>query len=1008
MNGDFEIAIPSDFSEGDEVTLFVSYIGYKKMTGSVTVPASGSVTRDFVLDYSAVSMEEVVVTGLAAETPQTHVPFSVEQMNVADMQMVPTPSVTGLIQGKIPGVKAIQGSGMPGSEPSFQFRGPTSITGRQEPLVVIDGVITRGGIADINTQDIESIEVVKGAAAAALYGSRAQAGVLQIFTKTGAGIPAGPPRVTIRSTFESNSLEHLLGHNRGHPWRMNSAGQFIDFDGNVVDLPAQGRKIAYDDGGTGLNSKKAFADKEFPGKTYDPMRQFYDPGNRRSTNVSISGTSGGGTQYFISGAYTNEEGPITIQDAPMIQGSTRLNLKQAVNDKLTVSMTSYFSDRDRSLYGEGGESYFLRRLTFLTAQANLLAEDPNEPGGYSHIGEPIDVGNAAENPVNRLVNTDHTEDRSRFLGGFDATYSPFRWLKVIGNVSIDRIDIDESYYQRPGLSRLFKTVKTLGSMRQEDRLRQEFNASLTLAANRQFGDLTMRNRVRWLMETLDNSGSEVRVSELPVGGVHSLGVATGTPQINSYSESIRSEGLFLINQFTYKDKYVGDFLVRQDGSSLFGADERWQNYGRVSMAWRVAQEPWFNVDWIDELKPRFSIGTSGGRPRFDAQYQTYAISSGQLIPTTLGNKSLKPELATEQEIGIDMVIAQRLKIVASLVDMKVEDQLLLVPLPSSTGFESQWKNAGTIETDTWEVGIEALIVDRPGLQWTTRVNLDKSESIITELNTPSFEITTPGYSRARMMVQEGEKVGAFYGFQWLESCDGLKEGSSCDEFDVNDMGHLVYVGAGNSWKDGKAKDLWGTKGTVNGRTYDWGHPIRPDSDSPLIFTKLGDSQPDLNASLSQDIQWGNVGISFLLDGEWGASIYNFSHHWQSRDWHNKIADMRGVPDAEKKPISYFSALQYRNNANSFFAEDADYVKLREVSVRYIMYEDDLPDIVRRTGIKQATINLIGRNLKTWTDYLGFDPEVGTDTYGGSAVVGRVDEWAIPNYRSFGIDVEVVF
>jgi TonB-linked SusC/RagA family outer membrane protein len=986
----------------------VQRLGYRTATQSVSVQSGGTAVVDFALEETAISMEGIVVTGVAGETPRSQLAFTVEQVDVAELQRIPTPTVRGLLQAKMPGVKVIQGSGQAGSEPSIQMRGPTSITGMQAPLIVIDGVITQGGIADLNTQDIASMEVVKGAAAAALYGSRAQAGVLQITTKSGAGMAEGSSEVIVRTTYEQNDLEHILGTNRSHPWQMDASGNFLDFDGNPVELPAQGRSIALDDGFNGTRGESAFADQAYPGTRYDPMRQFFDPGARITTNLSVSGNQSG-TQYFISGGYTREEGAITLKD-PMTQLNARLNLTQPIGEDLTLRLTSYYANRDRDLVDEQGG--FVRALTFTTAQANLLRPDPDEPGGISHIGDPIDVGNAGNNPVNRLVNTSITEDRSRFIGGVDARYDALSWLSFTGNASYDRIDTSVLDYQRPGLSQLFNSTKTTGNIRQEDDIREEFNGSITASSNRQFGEsFTLRTSARWLVERLDVSSFSAQGSELPVDLVPRLGIVTGTPEIDSFSQSIRSEGFFLINQFAYKDRYVGDVLIRRDGSSLFGEDERWQTYWRLSAAWRIAQEEWFNVGWLNELKPRYSIGTSGGRPTFEAQYQTFDIDRGQIIPRTLGNADLKPELATEQEFGVDMVIANRLQIQASYVDTRVEDQLLLVPQTSAQGFEAQWRNAGTVESDTYELSLEAALIDNADMRWTARLNLDQTESIITELNTPSYEQTNPGLSRSRMRVAEGERIGSFYGFQFLGSCADLASsggGAPCDQFDVNDMGYLVYVGSGNTYQDGIAKDLWGTTGTVNGRSYRWGFPIEPDADSELFFAKLGDSQPDLNASLSQDFQWGNLGASFLLDGEWGAQIYNMSQQWQCRDWHCEPADMRGVPDELKKPISYFGALQARNQPNSAFVEDADFVKLREVSIRYTLTEDVLPGLMTRAGVSQATINLIGRNVKTWTDYKGFDPEVGADSFGGSAVVGRVDEWFVPNFRSFGIDVELIF
>ncbi len=993
-------------------------IGYQSATQTVDVPEGGSVAVNIALEQRAISLEGVVATGVAAQTPQSQVPFTVEQVSAAELQEVPQTSVGRMLQAKVAGVKIVQGSGTPGSEPSFQFRGPTSISGSQAPLIVIDGVITQGGIADLNPEDIASIEVVKGAAAAALYGSRAQAGVLQINTEDGAGMTEGENEIRVRTSFEANDIEHFLGVNGGNPWRVDAQGNFLDFDGNPVELPAEGRQIAFDDGGDGTCARCTFNDGEFPPPVFDPMRQFLDPGNRVKTHASVRGNAGG-TRYYFSGAFEREQGAVTLLE-PMKQRQARLNLTQPIGDDLTIRLTSYLSDRVREVTDEGGgtvegigrlDQQFVRALTFTTKKANLLRPDPDEPGGISAIGEPIDVGNVTENPVNRLINTDNTDERTRFIGGVSADYSPLSWLTVSGNLSFDRIDQDRLQFQRPGLTNLFGDPPTRGFILKEGSRREELNGSVTLATNRSFmdGDLTMRNRVRWLAERRDQDRSAVFGEDLAVDETPSLGIVTGTPTIFSNQQSVRSQGFFLINQFTYKNRYILDGLIRRDGSSLFGEEERWQTYGRLSAAWRVSQEPWFNVDFLTELKPRFSWGTSGGRPTFAAQFETFAVERGQVIPTTLGNADLKPETARELEFGLDAVIAERVRVSANYVDTKVEDQLLLVPLPSKQGFESQWQNAGTLESETYELSVEAAIIDRSDMRWTARVTADQTKNEITSLNRPAFEITNPGLSRSRMYIAEGESLGSFYGFQFLSDCAQFVADMPCDQFDVNDFGHLVWVGSGNTWRDGVANDLWGTSSTINGQTFEWGHPIEPTVDNPLSFTKLGESAPDLNLGVRQDFQWRNLAAAVVLDVERGAQIYNFSQQWQCRDMgHCKPGDMRGVPDGEKKPITYFSALQAGNSPNDYFAQDADYVKLREVSLSYTVPRDLLPDVLQQTGLDEARINLTGRNLKTWTDYPGFDPEVGTDSFGGSAVVGRVDEWFIPNFRSVGIDVELVF
>ena len=988
-----------------EHAITVERIGFRPVTQTVTVRAGETAVVDFRLEERAISMEGIVVTGVAAETPETQLPFTVSKVNVDELTNTPTPSVAGLLQAKVPGAKVVQGSGMPGAEPSFQLRGPTSITGSQAPLLVIDGVITNGGIADIDPADVESMEVVKGAAAAALYGSRASAGVIQITTRSGASLRDGETQFIVRSTYQANSIEHYPGVPLHHQWMMDAAKtQILDRDGNPITIPRNGAP-ALNDGGNGRNAFTTFMVNPYPSniRVQDPMKQFFDPGSRYTNYVAIAGNEGN-TNYRLSFDHTHEQGAVKLAE-PLNQYNARLNVGQRFG-AFDIAAQAYFAKRDRALFDEGGGG-IIRGLTFTTAAADLTKIDP-ATGEISHIGEPIDQGNVTRNPLYDLVNTTNEESRVRGMGGLDVNWAPLSWLSLQGNGSFDRIETSRHFYQRPGLLRPYNTPAT-GSIAESNDVRLEMNASFTAAFNFRFGeDLTLRSRLRYLLESLDETGLSVSGGNLPVRDVERISLIGGTADLDSYDRSVRSMGVFLISSLVYQDKYIVDVLGRRDGSSLFGVDQRWQNYYRFSAAWRISEEPWFNVGWLTELKPRYSIGTAGGRPSFNAQYQTYAVTAGSIAPRTLGNNDLKPELATEQEFGLDAIVAERLRIQANYVKTKVEDALLLVPLPSVAGFENQWRNGATIESNTWELGLEASVLERQDMLWTARLNLDRTRNKIAHLSVAPYRISD---YRAGLFIREGEVLGSYYGYKWPTSCADLAPGTDCSHFQVNDDGYLVYVGAGNSWRDGKSKSLWGTTGEVNGITYSWGLPIGPlNSGHNTPDEKLGDSEPSLNASFLQNFEWRNFGVTLLFDSEFGAQVYNQTMQWRCRDGHCPMLDQAGKPDELQKPITYYNAIGFysNNKNNSYFTEDADYVKLRELSVRYTIPESQLPAMMLRAGISRATINLTGRNLKTWTDYRGFDPEVGKNTFGGSAAVGRIDEYFYPNFRSFGIDVEVVF
>ena len=991
-----------------------------RTTASVVldVLANEPVNVELVLSIRAISLGGIVATGVAAAMPQAEIPFTVEKVNVGEVQPILVGSAAGLIQGKVAGVKVIQGGGQPGDDASIQLRGPTSITGGQSPLIIVDGVITRGSLTDIDPLDIETIEIVKGAAAASLYGSRAQAGVIQITTKRGSGVEVGQTEITVRSSFQTNEVENFMHLTTSHQYLMDASGQnFLNRAGDVVTLPARSSAIALDDGGNGTNSLTAFADNPFPGVNRNPMQDFFNPGNFYSTYVSIAGNEGD-TQYRVSGRYQKQEGVIQFHDG-LAQTNVRVNLDHRISDKLQFSASTYVADIDQdvisqgeqglsgvqgsSATGDGGTNFapggILRAIGFMSAGSiDLASRDAN--GELFVDGDPLDY---RVNPLYAVDVIDQTRQRQRVMGSFDLSYRPTNWLTLQGDASYDRSDITDDFFQPSGYKRTRGRTPLLGRAEKKEEQRLDLNSSFTALFTGRFGDLTARSQFRYLVEDQSRTGFRAAGSGFPVGGVPSLGLISGALTIDSFERNTRSQGLFLISALTYKSKYIADFLVRQDGSSLFGAEERWQTYFRVSTAWRMAEESWWPFDFISEFKPRYSIGTSGGRPGFDWQYETYDVSAGQITPGILGNSSLKPERATEQEYGIDAVIADRLRFQINYVDTKVEDQLLLVPLASYFGFSSQWQNAGTIESTTWEGTLEAAIIESNDMLWTARLNLDRTRSVITELGVPDYEIRD---YRARMLIKEGEVLGTFYGTKFANSCADLPSGADCGQFQVNDDNLLVWTGSAN-YTDGMAQSLWGTEGETGGTTYRWGQPIKSILDGG--FTKLGESAPDLNVSLVQDLTWGNFGVGLMFDGEFGGQIYNQTRQWCSRS-HCGGFDQAGKPDELKKPIGYYGAtgLYNRNLRSSWYTEDGDYIKLRELSVRYTIEDDNLPFFLLRSGISRATINFTGRNLKTWTDYTGYDPEVGKSHFGGSAAVGRIDEYVYPNYRSFGLDIELVF
>jgi TonB-linked SusC/RagA family outer membrane protein len=977
--------------------LRVELIGYSGSTESITVTAGQTTTVEMRLNSTALRLQELVVTGVAGATPRIKLPFTVEKVDFTEMP-VPASSADGLLAGKVAGVKVVSSSGKPGDQSSMMFRGPTAInsSGRDAngPLVIIDGVITDNTMADIDALDVESIEIVKGAAAASLYGSRASAGVIQIRTRRGSGLRVDQSRITVRNEYGVGSLEGSIPLTNKHPYKLDASGNFIDSNGSVIDIsdPDTGSPTLAD-GGT---PDTAFQDNAYPGTIYDQIDRFFDPGNNYTNYVAVEGRTGT-TNYRASFSNNKEEGVIAGNEG-FDRRSFRLNLDHQVRDNFNIALNTYYAKSHQDEIGGGA----LFDLTFMGPQIDLTARNPNdqncakakELGGCLYIN-PDPLANQ-DNPLYAIENLDYNDDRQRFMAAVDARWSPASWFDLEANYSLDRYDFSRFNvrplnYASSQSGPQQEIIRDGGDITRRADINNDINASITASFNRAFGDLTMRTKLRYLLEDQRSESFQARGDDFTVGNVPSFDNISGATSATGSITDVVSQGYFFITALDYQGKYIGDFLVRRDGSSLFGPKERWQTYFRAAAAWRLAQEDWWPIDMIDEFKLRYSVGTAGGRPRFSAQYETYSVSAGVITPQTLGNAQLKPELSTEQEFGLEMVLWNKVAITATYVDNKIEDQLLNVPLPGYAGFQSQWQNAGTLESTTFEGSIETSLIDRPDMGWSTRVNFDRTRQEITFLNRPAYR-DGPRY------IREGEALGTYYGDRWVTECGAMPTGTDCTQFQQNDDGYFVYVGAGNSYQDGIAKGLWGTTGP-NGEA--WGRPVKElDEDgSPFLF--LGVGIPDYNINWSNTFRWNNLMVTVLFDGEFGTDKYNGTAQWAMREWRHGDADQTGKADGLKKPVSYYSDLYNVNADNSNYVEDGTYIKLRELALRYTIDQSALSRIGGGLGLESAAISITGRNLLTFTDYTGYDPEVG-------GIIGGDDSYQYPNFRTITAVLELIF
>ena len=987
-------------------------VGYAEQTLEVTVVAGETTVLNAELAAQAIQMQDLVVTGVARATPRVKLPFTVEKLDIADVP-VPAVSAESFLVGKVPGVKVVRGSGQPGQTGDILLRGATAISGGQGPLVIVDGIITDDSFDDIAALDIESMEVVKGAAGASLYGSRAANGVIQIRTKRGTGFGGRDySRIVTNNELGSERMYGRVPLSQNHPWKLDAGGNLVDVRGesipDITDPDANNPALNGDDVFT------SFQDGRWPSSlpNYDQLGRIFSPGTLLTNSVATEGRNGA-TNYRASFEHRVDRGILPDFNDGFGRKGFRINVDHDVRDNLAVSLSTSYSQRTQQDMGD--TPWY--EITFMPPYVDLLRRDPSTIGlpfcpsnGCLYVHpDPFNEG-TVDNPLYNLELYDFRDRRQTVAAAATVRWTPFAWMDLEGVFGMDRKALAQTDIVPEGLQTITTGTST-GSYFRYQNHDQDVNAEATLSFNKAFGDFATRTRVRYSQENssydrFDTYGEDFLASDIP--RLNNLDPETFSS--GSYISEVVSENYFLISALDYQGKYILDGVVRRDGSSLFGENQRWHTFARGSAAWRLAQEAWWPFDQINEFKLRYSVGTAGTRPRFEAQYETYSVGGGSITPVTLGNKELKPQKTVEVEYGMDMVLFDRFNMGLTYATTSSEDQIIQVPLPKAGGFGSQWQNAGTLQSSTWEYFLETSLINTEDVTWTARLNFDRTLEEITRLDRPAFR---SGF----FYFRDDEIFGSFFGAAWARTCAHLPAGAPCDQFELNDDGLLVWVGSGASYTDGIGNGLWGTEssGQTGEDVFQWGMPIRRFDECESRrqgglgcsdFLYMGNTRPDFSVSFSNNFRWKDLTLYVLLDGEFGTEIYNRTRQWAYRDNRSGDQDQLGKADGLKKPVAYYQRLYNTNALNEWFVEDGTFIKVREASVRYSVRPDWI-DSLFAGRVTAVELNLIGRNLFTFTDYAGYDPEVGNGN-GGSDVVGRIDSYSYPNFRTISANVEIIF
>ncbi|HEY4955053.1 MAG TPA: SusC/RagA family TonB-linked outer membrane protein [Gemmatimonadaceae bacterium] len=974
-NGDYRFTVPAERATGQSVIVIGRFIGFQRSQRNVSL-TPGSQTLNFSLVADPFNLTEVVVTGVATGTEQRKLPFTVAHVSEEQISKVPASSPVTALAGKVAGVHVSLGTGNPGADPAIRLRGSTNLAiGGSAPLLIVDGIVTHSSISDIDGNDIASIEILKGATASSYYGSNAANGVISITTKRGKTLPEGAVQVISRNEYGNASIQHFVSLNKDTPYQLNA-------DGTIFLNATGGRVIA-----------SQYMDQPYPttGPTAwrNQLQDWMQQGAYYSSNAQI-GLRRGNMNFGSSFTTDHNSGVIPLRKGQYRQNA-RVNVDQGVGDNLDLSLSMTYAtvknDTHTSTFNgtANNDDWFA-----------LLQAPPDVDLAHPWLGTakdsilyyrqlPFDPS-ARGNPLYTLANEQYTLKRDRFLGSASARWRALSWLNFDANYGTDKLSSREYTYDFKGYQSINGEPGN-GFLQRNSTNNDAWNGQLASTATGRFFDaISTTTRVAGIFEQSrgnyfsagGNKLTVLKVPDLAALDPSQLSVSS-TDQLERNVDYLGSETLDI------KDRYIIDAMWRRDGSSLFGSANRWKNFYRVSGAWRLSED--IHIPGVQELKLRAGRGTAGLRPGFFDQYETYSVSAGNITKLQVGNKNLRPAVATEDEFGLNMAFLNRFNLELVQANRITRGAFLAVPLSlaQSGGFTNQVQNAADVSARTTELSLQTEVFTRPDVSYSFTLTGDHTTQRIDHLGRAPFRVPGLGQGQDMFYYKEGEPLGIMYGVQWVRTFAQLKENpanasAAAGDYSVNPLGYLIKTAAP------------GALITYVDATGQNQHVI-------------GNTNPKFTWGLSNNFRFKNFAVYALFDGQHGGQIYNFTKQWMFQDLRSGDMDMGGKPADQKVPFSIFTQSLYNGLvASDYFVEDGSYVKAREVSVSYTLGGRALRiaglDRIA-SGIKLA---LIGRNLYTWTKYTGFDPDV---TAGGDFNF-RVDGFRYPNFRTITGQVEFTF
>ena len=1000
---DIDGAFSLDANPGD--VLVITYLGYA--TQEIEVGSESNIS--IVLVEDATALDEVIVTGYGTRK-KSHNTGAISQIDGGNIAAIQASRVDEALAGKLAGVLIQNQDGAPGADPKIQIRAASSISGTSNPLIVVDGYPISGSLATVNPNDIESMEILKDAASAAIYGSRGANGVVLVTTKKG---KTGKPTVSYNAYVSTSSKYRGNILQTGPEWAATSRREIAagNWDVSQVD-PAflEFRLSAYENSPGVVNVED----------------WLFRNGSSMNHDLSISGGTENVT-YFASVGYQDIEGVAITQGFERYNARLNVDAKLGKRFKAGVNFNGFVGDRDivghdmrdllraysvHPIYHTAESIAFVQQLdqqaqalglapfdngyrggdapfnnSIYTLEPGMTAQDWHYGRANNGIGGSGDAG-----PATKLDNTDRFQ--KTFFGNV-SSYLSFNLAEGLDIKTVLGGDLRDTrdFFWR-GLEFDSRARSNQTRLNQSDIQRSSVLSETTLNYARVFGAHDISAVAGLEFQNFYTSGISLNGTNVPFGQPANFAILDPADiSVSERDETINRQSVFGRINYAYDNRYLASVSIRRDGDSRFGANNRFEIFPAFSLGWNVHNEAFFNPGFLSDMKLRFSRG-SLGTTSFLGAYGSLSLlnptatifGTGFLIPSDIANPDLTWQTNTETNFGVNLgFIDNRFRVGIDYYTSNIEDILINQSVSEVLGTTSIALNSGDVKSSGLELELGASVIVTGDFRWNLSANLSTVNNEITDLGGLD-ELPRAQYGQSGRGPIFRNYVGGEIGEMW-----GIETSGSVEAIYLEDGTRHPNNRTGESY----VVDQNGDGVIDRTRTVEEGGDL----------VKIGQNTPDFYWGLNSQMSYKNFDISLQFQGSQGGEVYNIDPLYYGSEWSGRLVDNFG-----ESGIANHNGEFYLGNRRQtdYGIQDASYIALRNFTVGYTLD----PQLLSNAGIGSARVYLAGTNLLylMGDNYTSYNPEgvettnsgfLGPTTYG-------VQVGASPVVRSFTAGLNINF